>query len=413
MTPNDAEMDVLLRRFAKVASGVKTTDHLDADELNAFAEGALPAAVRSHYVSHLADCDDCRRVVKELSAASVRVDQVRVPASESSTESWWKRIGALMTPPVLRYAAFAAAIIAVVGIGYTVWRQSHEPAPRSMANEQVSKVESPSTTQPQEPAARGIAPQQSPAIAKVITQSTPAPFADQKQQQDTTDVRPPAPPKPVDTLARNDTAPPSAATGSAAQPLSNTGANTAANTATPSYAPPPTVETERAETRNREQQNLNLLHGPQRGESNEKYKNMDDRSRGTGGIAKARDEDRTSNDQPAAKEESKDATAARKRSETRSGILASRPSAGVRQEEPKSDKAAPPEEADTRTVGGRKFKRQGNVWIDEKLKSSMSIKTISRGSDEFEKLDGGLRSISQQFSGPIVVVWKGKAYRIQ
>ena len=84
MTPNGAEMDVLLRRFAKVASDVRTTDHLDADELNAFAEGALPAAARSRYVSHLADCDDCRRAVTELAAASGRIEEMAVPASPST-----------------------------------------------------------------------------------------------------------------------------------------------------------------------------------------------------------------------------------------------------------------------------------------------------------------------------------------
>jgi hypothetical protein len=114
-----------------------------------------------------------------------------------------------------------------------------------------------------------------------------------------------------------------------------------------------------------------------------------------------------------AKEENKVVGAARKRAAERTATLAGRSNAGERQEEPKSDKAAPPEEADTRSVGGRKFKRQGNAWVDVKLKSSMSIITISRGSDDFEKLDSGLRSIAQQFSGPVVVVWKGKAYRIQ
>jgi hypothetical protein len=411
MTPNDAEIDVLLRRFARVASDVRTTDHLDADELNAFAEGALPAAARSRYVSHLADCDDCRRVVTELAAASGGVEKMAVPASQpTAPESWWQKIGSLFAPNRLRFAAFAAMLVAVVSIGFAVWRKSQEQPSGVVPQNGPAVAEDVRTaSHSQEPSATGVASEQSPApsaIAKAIPQPTPAPFADQKQQQ-TTDVSPPPPPKSVDTLARNDTAPSSAAAGRAAEPSSNAGA--------PAYAPPPTVETERAETRNREQQNLGLIHGPQRGESNEKFKGLDDRARGAGDSAKARDEDRarTGSDQPAAKEESKNATAARKRSESRTATLASRPAAGVRQEEPKSDKAAPPEEADTRTVNGRKFKRQGNVWIDVKLKSSMSIKTISRGTDEFEKLDGGLRSISQQFSGPIIVVWKDKAYRIQ
>ncbi len=401
-------MDVLLRRFAKVSSGVKATDHLDADELNAFAEGALPIAVRSHYVSHLGDCDDCRRAVTELAAASGRIEEVAAPASQSTpTVSWWQKLGALFAPTRLRYAAFVAVLVAAVGIGFAVWRKSHGPSSYLAEERQQTRVEDArAISPPQEPVANGVAREQSPApaIAKAIPQPTPAPFVDQKQPE-TTAVSPP-PPKPVDTLARNDTASSSVSAGR--------GAETAANAGAPSYAPAPSVETERADTRNREQQNLNLIHGPQRGESNEKYKALDN-SRGAGDFAKARDEDRarTSNDQPVAKEENKNTTAARKRSEPGTASLAGRPAAGERQEEPKSDKSGPPEEADTRSVGGRKFKRQGNAWIDVKLKSSMSIKTISRGSEEFEKLDAGLRSISQQFGGPVVVVWKGKAYRIQ
>lgn len=406
MTPNDSEIDVLLRRFAKVASGVKTTDHLDADEMNAFAEDALPAAARSRYVSHLADCDDCRRAVTELAAASGRVEKMAVPASQPpATESWWQKIGPLFAPTRLRYAAFAAVLVAVVGIGFAVWRKSHEPPSNLVAqSKQTDSQDARTMSQPEEPAANAVAPQQSPTIGKALTQTTPV--ADQKQAESTA-ISPPPPPKPIDTLARNEPAPSSAATGRAAEP--------SANPAAPSYAPAPTVETERVDTRNRDQQNLGYLRGPQRADSNERNKALDDRSRGTGDFAKARDEDRarTGSDQPVAKEESKDAAAARKRSESRTATLASRSPARERQEEPKSDKAAPPEEADTRTVGGREFKRQGNAWIDVKLRSSMSIKTISRGSEEFDKLDAGLRSISQQFSGPIVVVWKGKAYRIQ
>jgi hypothetical protein len=409
MTPNDSEMDVLLRRFAKVGSGVKSTQHLDADELNAFAEGALPPAARSLYVSHLADCDDCRRVVGELAAASGRVQEIAVPASQRMpAETWWQRIGGLFAPSRLRYAAFAAVLIAVAGIGYTVWRQSHETSTGlESPSERVSTSESTRAPQSVEPTSTGVAPTQSPEIAKnVVTQSTPAPFLDQKQPR-STDVAPPPPPKPADAVARNETAPSTGTTTRAAEP--------SANAAAPSYAPPPRVETERADNRSREQQNLGYLGGPQRGESTDKYKVVDDRSRGAGDSAKARDEDRarTGSDQPVAKEESKDVAAARKRSESRTATLASRSAAAERQEAPKSDKAGPPEEADTRTVSGRKFKRQGNAWIDVKLKSSMSIQTISRGSEGFDKLDSGLRSIAQQFGGPVVVVWKGKAYRIQ
>jgi len=408
MTPNDSEMDVLLRRYAKIAGGAASTEHLDADELNAFAEGALPPAARSRYVSHLADCDDCRRVVSELAATSGRLQEISAPASQPvAVETWWQKIGGFFAPSRLRYAAFVAVLIAVAGIGYTVWRQSHGiPVGLDSPGEQARTSQTAQAPQPHESTTSGVAPTQSPEIARDVTHATPAPFLDQNQSE-SKDVPPPPPPKPADAIARNETAPVTATT-RAAEP--------SANAAAPSYAPPPPVETERerADTRSREQQNLGYLHGPMRGESAAKNKGLDDRSR-AGEFSKARDEDRvvTTADQPVAKTEAKEEESGARRRAERSAALASRSTEEARQEASKSDKAGPPPEADTRTVAGRKFKRQGNAWIDQKLKSSMSIHTISRGTEDFDKLDSGLRSIAQQFGGPVVVVWKGKAYRIQ
>src|SRR5262249_37621896 len=79
-----------------------------------------------------------------------------------------------------------------------------------------------------------------------------------------------------------------------------------------------------------------------------------------------------------------------------------------------ADKHANSDEApQTRAAGGRKFRRQGNAWVDQKFKSSMSLKSVSRGSEEFAALDSGLRSIAQQLGGEVIVVWKGKAYLIK
>ena len=76
---------------------------------------------------------------------------------------------------------------------------------------------------------------------------------------------------------------------------------------------------------------------------------------------------------------------------------------------------APVEEKtpETRSAGGRKFRRQGNSWVDSKFKSSMPVKSISRGSSEFGELDSGLRAIAQQLGGEVLVVWKNKAYLIK
>jgi hypothetical protein len=83
---------------------------------------------------------------------------------------------------------------------------------------------------------------------------------------------------------------------------------------------------------------------------------------------------------------------------------------GVVTSKPAAAEEKPPE---TRSAGGRKFKRQGSAWVDTKFKSSMTLKSISRRSSEFDALDSGIRSIAQQLGGEVIVVWKGKAYLIK
>ena len=67
---------------------------------------------------------------------------------------------------------------------------------------------------------------------------------------------------------------------------------------------------------------------------------------------------------------------------------------------------------ETRAVGGRKFRRQGSVWVDTKFKSSMSVRNVSRGSDEYRALNSVVRAIAEQLGGDVIIVSKGKAYRI-
>jgi len=71
------EIDILLRKLsgkqngdiaaAERNSSASSHEHLDADELNAYAENALPVSLRSRYTEHLADCSSCRKTVTQLS----------------------------------------------------------------------------------------------------------------------------------------------------------------------------------------------------------------------------------------------------------------------------------------------------------------------------------------------------------
>src|SRR5438132_13777594 len=95
MSFEDTQIDVLLRRHAEHARSNSAIEHLDADELNAFAERSLPVAARSRCVSHLADCDDCRRLVSQLaiSAGAVGKAEIAGPAAAAHV-SWEGKLGA-------------------------------------------------------------------------------------------------------------------------------------------------------------------------------------------------------------------------------------------------------------------------------------------------------------------------------
>ena len=70
------------------------------------------------------------------------------------------------------------------------------------------------------------------------------------------------------------------------------------------------------------------------------------------------------------------------------------------------------EMAVTRIVGGKTFNNRDRAWYDSAYKGQATI-NVRRGTDEFKKLDSGLRSIANNLGGVVVVVWKDKAYRIQ
>src|SRR6478672_13266904 len=76
------EIATLLRNLARRERGAQSAPdsasrdfaakgaHLDIDELSSYAERALPPSARARCMAHLADCDDCRKIVVQLSLAA-------------------------------------------------------------------------------------------------------------------------------------------------------------------------------------------------------------------------------------------------------------------------------------------------------------------------------------------------------
>ena len=416
MTPNDAQIDLLLRRHAGQAkSKTATEQHLDADELNAFAEGSLPDAARARYVSHLADCDDCRKVASQLAIAGGAVVAVEATTvADSQGYPWWKRLSGFFSPLTLRYAAYAVVLVAVVGVTLLVMRRSRKAD--FVAQNEATSQEKVSAVESAEPAGlQAGTDQNAQARNKRSESASPAATTSTVSKADETkvaDSAAPPPPKPEPETSKP-ASPALVAADKSAEPKS-----------VPSYAPPPPGEITRSGTGSNERQatTAEIASGPRKSESrSEKFKTID-RSRASDTPKENRGQDdntRAGVSQPQANvQREADDKAARGRDaevlssrdrnagESRAQAPPAMRSAGIL-------KRAPAEEApETRSVGGRKFRRQGNSWVDVKYKSSMTLKSISRGSSEFAALDSGLRSIAQQISGELTVVWKGKAYLI-
>ena len=393
METNDTQIDFLIRRYASESGVSARSEHLDADELNAFAEGKLPIAARSRYVSHLADCRDCRRLATQLSLSAGAVSKVDVAASEEIPQSWWRRLNIFLAPPAIRYAAFAMVVLIAAGIAFVAFRRPNPPA-----NDLVAESGAP------EPSVSALKPSNAAASpVNQVAKSAATPLAGNSQQSSSSNLdqkgyqpnneiaSSPPPPKPTAETSEVTKAA-GLAERKATSPLEQT----------PSYAPPPPAETERAQNTARAQQSLSRTapSGIEKDDTYNKYKVLD-RSRSG-----------ASRNAPTSAEDKRDEQAKNSRRDRNANT-----SAGAVDLRMETNSTPPPakseESSQVRAVGGRKFKRQGGVWIDVKYKSSMSLHDVPRGSEAFGALDSGLRSIAQQLSGEVVVVWKGKAFRIR
>jgi hypothetical protein len=414
MTSNDAQIDVLLRRYAGQSQTAAAGEHLDADELNAFAEGSLPAAARSRYLSHLVDCDNCRQVVSQLAISGGALVKTE---SETTTDtqgySWWKRLSGFFSPLTLTSAALAAVLIVIAGVGFFVMRQRAEPTLIAQRDQSKSAPEN-----EVKPAGNQI-PQTSSAPKSGGVENKQAPLASTSQ----------ASPGP-DEIARLDkpAEKPAAISKSAKEPEAPTNLPATAKKAeagaaqmSPSYAPPPPLEGQRAETLSRTEQSpksVGAVSGPRKGAPTDSFK-VEDRARAAESEKDSRGGSDLAMNQPSASRRASDEKAKGPRRDAENNARNSNSNQvlsdtarnqGIVSTNRVVGEEKPPEQ---RSVGGRKFRRQGNAWVDVKFKTTMNLKSISRGTDDFNNLDSGLRSIAQELGGELIVVWKGKAYLIR
>ncbi len=400
MTPNDEQMDLLMRRYVRGHSAA-TTEHLDADEMNAFAEGALPPAARSRYVLHLADCDPCRQQVSQLSLSSgavARGEQAVTVTPES--RSIWQALTGLFALPALRYAAFAAVLLIVAGVAFIALRPRRGDVELVAGNQQADQhpagaLKAPATE------TNGTAPTNS-ANASSSPSLLATPLSQNPKRDESKVAENISPP-----IAAKDAPAPLATTESKSGEPQNPKSVT-------SYAPPPPGESQIAQ----EQRAGGIVTLQKKAEVLDKTASADRDRDAAKEAGRADDRNPVYMNQPAP------ATRRATDEKQKSGPSRNYDNLAINrsQNETRSEPAKPQGEAntkaneessETRSVGGRKFRRQGDSWMDQKFKSSMTLKSIPRGSNEFKALDSGLRSIAQQLGGEVIVVWKGQAYLIK
>jgi hypothetical protein len=405
MTPNDKQVDLLMRRHARTAEPEITGEHLDADEMNTFAEGMLPPMARARYVSHLASCGDCRQQVAQIALAGGAVIRAESPVAEGPRRRpFWQGVSAFFAPAGLRYAAFAAVLLIVAGIAYIALRRPRQPNDL-VASRTESEQHPASAIQPPAGPANGAATEANTRPQLSNSPTTASTGSDQSEKRDADKYAD----APAPTTMKEAPPAPAVETKKAA-----TGSDVAKDQT--AYAPPPPGEASQPASVG----GVAAKREPQKAEPTDKIATAEreqsrERSQGLT-VTQSRD-DRQMKDQPIAQQrrgtDEKTKGGPSRNLENRSAGNANE---NRIENMPLSNAAPKPNdtnEAQTRSVGGRKFRKQGSAWVDQKFKSSMTLKSVARGSDEFNSLDSGLRLIAQQLGGEVIVVWKGNAYLIK
>jgi hypothetical protein len=382
------EMDALLRSLSRRDGESRlndenssASDHLDVDELNAYAENALPEKSRLRYTEHLAECTRCRGLVTQLSQSS----GLELPRTEKPQSSWVATLLAkFLSPFTLRFALPTLAAIGLVAIGLIVLRR--EPEARLTADMKQQQVveKSHSNSGFQDGSVSSESPSQ-PTI-----------------QQGKVAVRP------TELNAQNK------ATDSIETPQSKAAPSEAQSKDQPAVfgslagaAPAPTVAQpqEVAKVDDLERRQIEDMKKLKEGEE-------------------TRDKEAAAKEPEAARGRRADeqkASAPAARTGSVSDAYQIRPGVATASSERKREgdadgNEASKNESETKTVAGRQFRKRGNLWMDTAYNSSMSTLTLNRGSESYRSLvadEPAIRTIADSLDGEVIIVWKGKAYRIR
>ncbi|MGD9630181.1 MAG: hypothetical protein AB7V18_13135 [Pyrinomonadaceae bacterium] len=375
----DKEIDLLLRNGPRgEQTGEAANHHLDADELAAFAENAMPGKTRTLYVRHLADCDNCRKKLSGLiilngEAAPPEADVV-APAVLTSAVPWYRR---LFLFPDLAYIMGGLVLVFGGLITLTLLQNG------STEQATVSQIVENET---------GRGPMASEQLAQTESSNASASFANADTASN----------KPASNAAANAAAPPS---GSALGSNVNAGRSEPAAKASKPAAPPA--------------DDLDMIQ-PAAGDPAPPPPVAEEKLVAKSEVSPAVKEDAEveAKKKAAIEKDLRDAgtlsarQAPAKARTQAGGVARSTPGPTREMQQNFPNRADSTNELKSRRIGGKDFQFKNGAWYDNAYRGQATT-NIRRSTDEYRKLDGGLRTIADGLSGVVVVVWKDKAYRIQ
>lgn len=373
----DKEIDAILRKAREgefvFADNLKSENqnpklpHLDADTLSAFAEKALPEKSKKLYTAHLADCDRCRRILSNLILLNAEEEILPVIVTERKiveTQIPWYR--KLFAAPNLVYT-FGALVLVFSGFA-----------------------------------------------AYFVLQNTLTGTSSEISQS--TETKPNA--KGPSAIENSDNFNANAVSNTASS-TANTSANTAANLASNTAS----ISTNSAS--NAASNAANAANTVSNVSNKELTKSVPMASAptpppppvaadGASDMGEIRSESKTKPEE----------LSAARSAETPSVPKPILPSKRREDEENKALRNTRDAQTDKseKKIAGKTFRRVDSAWVDSEYhrdsnqQSNMMLPPltrISRGSNEYKKLDSGLRNIADQLDGIVIVIWKSKGYRIQ
>jgi hypothetical protein len=388
----DNTMETLLRRAAtargdepQVSSGA-AFEHLEPEDFAAFAENVLPPVARARFASHLADCGDCRQVltnfalIQEAEERAIGASETAILLEKTATakadnrNGWLRNLFAL---PNLGYAAAALAIVFIGVFSFVAFRSTQQKEAAQVVFVAPEQIEEEERERRKRSAPQTVAPPSTPEPTPEATpEITPEMMLAENTNQAAENESPKTlPPSYRDRVAEQSNARRDAEVArEAARESNQSNKPVASNTTTVASASPTPAA---AASSNKPAQT---------GANNQ------DRAKTE--IARASGDE--SNE---ATKQQADASALEQTDVQR-----------------QSSRAAPavaaPKPLPTQTVGGKTFRKNLAAWIDVSY-SGQSATEVRRGSDDYKKLDAGLRSIAEQLGGEVLVIWRGKAYRIR